>query len=183
MLEHPFSTTRFWHEWDGPQPWICPYSEGMDAEITKAATNRAIMANSILSMLNDTTTAIAAMLDELDGDLELDGQSGEEGFRVGFFLAKHVFLPSGISTILPLICEGAGEQWKDELADIIDAINNAQCDDPIAFIEEQQGYLMRLFEIVGAVAEKMTEKLMATDLGSGEAISDADLADFLRRLP
>jgi hypothetical protein len=37
----------------------------MDAEVTKVATNRAIMANSILSMLNDTTTAIAAMLDEL----------------------------------------------------------------------------------------------------------------------
>jgi len=161
-----------------------PIFTSMDAEITtRAATNRSIMANAILSMLNDTTAALAAVVDELDGDMGLEGQTGEEGFRAGFFLAKYVFLPSGITTVLPLICEGTGERWKDELSDIIDKINASQCNDPIEFVEEQRDNFVRLSEIVATIAEQMAEKLLATNLGSGETITDEDLADFLKRMP
>lgn len=152
----------------------------MSADSTRRTVHGAVLVSCIREMVSCTHSALADAIEKLSIDDPLEEQSSDEVFGVAFVITRGIYSAVSAVRLVSLICrQEEGEDWKQRLGVVLEAMDKVYSENPFELMEEQRTHLAELMVILDDLNAIMDCRALNSDLGSGDFFSDEELRGFL----
>jgi hypothetical protein len=136
-----------------------------------------------LRQQRDAIEQLRSTLEAMSANGAIGERDGDEAFAIGLHVGRAVEqLAHGVGTTLRAYSRVIGDSWAEQLQAALALLSAMPSDDPADLIDDYASALREIEALLGELDIELRVQAME-GLGTGEVVSDADLAALLSGQP